>query len=199
MPYPQRPPNGHAVPSCSPELLGASSGTTLQNAAWRPRVAQGIPAILDHGFVVAWGDAEYGGDGSAKQHLLKDVRHIETTFGSAFAAILGVGSVVTWGASCGDCSAVQDRLKQVEHIQCNQASFAAILADGSVVTWGADTDGVQAVQGQLKNVQHIQSTQKAFAAILDDGSVVTWGKAGHGGDSRFRSGSAETCQTHPSH
>ena len=57
---------------------------------------------------------------------------------SAFAAILGDGSVVTWGEACngGDSSAVQDQLKNVQQIQASDAAFAAIRGDGSIVTWG---------------------------------------------------------------
>eukprot|EP00439_Symbiodinium_sp_Y106_P008004 s1164_g1.t1 len=121
----------------------------------------------------------------------------------AFAAILGDGSVVTWGdADCGgdssgdgsvvtwgdaDCSSgVRDHLKNVQQIQATCTAFAAILRDGSIVTWGNAGCGgdSSAVRGQLKNVQQIQATFDAFAAILGDGSVVTWGNAGMGGDSR---------------
>ncbi|OLQ05389.1 putative E3 ubiquitin-protein ligase HERC2 [Symbiodinium microadriaticum] len=107
---------------------------------------------------------------------------------SAFAAILGDGSVVTWGGAdkSGDSSAVQDQLKNVQQIQASRSAFAAILGDGSVVTWGESDYGgdSSAVQDQLKNVQQIQAAGNAFAAILGDGSVVTWGSAHHGGDSR---------------
>ncbi|OLP97890.1 Ankyrin repeat and KH domain-containing protein mask [Symbiodinium microadriaticum] len=105
----------------------------------------------------------------------------------SFAAILGDGSVVTWGDAeyGGDSSAVQDQLKNVQQIQASDFAFAAVLADGSVVTWGDADDGgdSSAVQDQLKNVQQIQASDSAFAAILGDGSVVTWGSAGCGGDS----------------
>ncbi|OLP97839.1 E3 ubiquitin-protein ligase HERC2 [Symbiodinium microadriaticum] len=105
----------------------------------------------------------------------------------AFAAILGDGSVVTWGlaVSGGDSSAVQDQLKNVQQIQASGGAFAAILGDGSVVTWGKAVYGgdSSAVQDQLKNVQQIQASDYAFAAILGDGSVVTWGDADRGGDS----------------
>ena len=49
----------------------------------------------------------------------------------AFAAILGDGSVVTWGVPDygGDCSAVQDQLKNVQTIQATDRAFAAILGD----------------------------------------------------------------------
>ncbi|OLP77523.1 hypothetical protein AK812_SmicGene42406 [Symbiodinium microadriaticum] len=106
----------------------------------------------------------------------------------SFAAILGDGSVVTWGGAAfgGDHSAVQDQLKNVQQIQASDAAFAAILGDGSVVTWGSAAFGGDSsdVQDQLKNVQQIQASSQAFAAILGDGSVVTWGSAAYGGDSR---------------
>ena len=110
---------------------------------------------------------------------------IQTT-GRAFAAVLGDGSVVTWGDADrgGDSSAVQERLKNVQQIQASDYAFAAILHDGSVVSWGSpDCSDDTAVQGQLKNVKQIQATCYAFAAILGDGSVVTWGDAEYGGDS----------------
>ena len=45
---------------------------------------------------------------------------------AAFAALLGAGSVVTWGdAHCGgDSSAVQDQLKNVQCIQASCGAFA---------------------------------------------------------------------------
>ena len=53
-----------------------------------------------------------------------------------FVAILGDGSVVTWGPVDwgGYSSAVQDRLRNVQQIQASDRAFAAILGDGSVVT-----------------------------------------------------------------
>ncbi|OLQ08545.1 E3 ubiquitin-protein ligase HERC2 [Symbiodinium microadriaticum] len=105
----------------------------------------------------------------------------------AFAAILGDGSVATWGKAeyGGDSSAVQDQLKNVQQIQASVDAFAAVLGDGSVLTWGDAQRGgdSSAVQDQLKNVQQIQASENAFAAVLGDGSVVTWGKAEYGGDS----------------
>ncbi|OLQ00119.1 Voltage-dependent L-type calcium channel subunit alpha-1S [Symbiodinium microadriaticum] len=115
----------------------------------------------------------------------------------AFAAILGNGSVVTWGAADygsvvtwgdkrfgGDSCAVQHRLQNVQHIQATNHAFAAVLYDKSVVTWGYDSSGgdSRAVQSELTNVHQIQSNKLAFAAVLDDGSVVAWGDAESGGD-----------------
>ena len=145
-------------------------------------------ALWCHGesAVVAWGDAQSGGDSSAVQDQLKGVGQIQAT-GEAFAAILEDGSVLTWGDANygGDSSAVRDQLKVVQQIQATGEAFAAILEDGSVLTWGDAYYGgdSSAVRDQLKGVQEIQATWRAFAAILADGSVVTWGDADYGGDS----------------
>ena len=58
---------------------------------------------------------------------------------SAGAAVLGDGSVVTWGKAdfAGDSTAVQEKLKNVQQMQASHGAFAAVLADGSVVTWGS--------------------------------------------------------------
>ena len=71
-------------------------------------------------------------------------------------------AVVTWGHPQHGCdsSAVQDQLRNVQHIQATRYAFAAILEDGSVVTWGSPGKGgdSSAVQDQLRNVQQIQAT-----------------------------------------
>ena len=86
------------------------------------------------------GSSSFGGgpgDSSAVQGQLKNVQQIQAT-ATAFAAILGDGSVVTWGDALGggDSSAVQGQLRNVQQIQATANAFAAILGDGSVVTWG---------------------------------------------------------------
>ena len=143
-------------------------------------------AILSDGSVVTWGSVGHGGDSTAVQDQLKNVKQIQAS-DYAYAAILGDGSVVTWGdADCGgDSSAVQDQLRNVRQVQYTDYAFAAILADGSVVTWGNAFCGgdSSAVQDRLRDVQQIQGNNYAFAAILVDGSVVTWGNAFFGGDS----------------
>ena len=74
--------------------------------------------------------------------------------GYIFAAILGDGSVVTWGdsRSGGDSSAVQGQLRNVQHIQASYSAFAAVLENGSVVTWGGSTFGgdSKAVEDELR-------------------------------------------------
>ena len=74
-------------------------------------------AVLDDGTVVTWGYPPEGGDSSAVQEQLKNVKQIQASY-CAFAAILGDGSVVTWGLADygGDSTAVQDLLKDVEQL-----------------------------------------------------------------------------------
>ena len=62
---------------------------------------------------LTWGSADYGGDCSAVQDKLRDVRQIQASV-RAFAAILGDGSVVTWGDADygGDSSAVHEQLRE---------------------------------------------------------------------------------------
>ena len=136
--------------------------------------------------VVTWGDPNDGGDSSAVQHQLMNVRQVWAT-GVAFAAILEDGSVVTWGDSDygGDSSAIQHQLRNVQQVQATGKAFAAILEGGSVVTCGYPDDGGDSftVQKRLRNVQQVRATGWAFAAILEDGSVVTWGNPKAGGNS----------------
>ena len=68
-------------------------------------------------------------------------------------------------ASGGDSRAVQDQLKNVQHIQASSnGAFAAILADGSVVTWGAPEHGGDSstVQDQLKKCAAYPSLMWCF-------------------------------------
>ena len=80
----------------------------------------------------------------AGEALTLQVRRVEIqATETAFAAILGDGSVVTWGNADwdGDNTAVRDQLKNVQQIQATSRAFAAILVDGSVITWGSADSG----------------------------------------------------------
>ena len=75
--------------------------------------------------------------------------------GRAFSAILGDGSVVTWGAGWagGESSAVQTQLKNVQQVHTYDFSFVAILDDGSTVAWGHAS-----LCGDSSAVQHVSSS-----------------------------------------
>ena len=176
---------------------GTPWGRQVKNVQQVAATSEAFAAILWDGSVVTWGSRRCGGDSSAVKEELRHVQHIIGTRcayvgcrgdgtisnDGAFAAILGDGSVVTWGSpECGsDSSSVQHQLKGVQHIATTAHSFAALLQDGSVVTWGGGCCGdSSAVQAQLCHVQQIHGSDAAFAAIKDDGSVVTWGSGNHG-------------------
>ena len=60
---------------------------------------------------------------------------------AAFAAVLGDGSVVTWGDARygGDSRASRRQLEDVRQIQATNCAFAAILGDGSVARMPTST------------------------------------------------------------
>ena len=64
------------------------------------------------------------------QPQLKNGRNIQA-FVFSFAAVLGDGTVVTWGDAerGGDTTVVQDQLNNVQQIQANDRAFSAILGD----------------------------------------------------------------------
>ena len=111
---------------------------TVETLTQRAQIALGVGKgrLLDSFGVVLDGYVSNIQNGDS---LTLHVRGVEIQSTScSFAAILGDGSVVTWGlADCGgDSTAVQDQLKNVQQIQAASIAFAAILGDGSVVAWG---------------------------------------------------------------
>ncbi|CAE7915552.1 unnamed protein product, partial [Symbiodinium sp. KB8] len=129
------------------KALGAAKGRLLDSTG----------SVLDGGAPLKKARLQY------EEPLTFQIRPVDICGGRfASAAILGDGSVVTWGEARfgGDSSGVRDQLKNVQQIQTTSGAFAAILGDGSVVTWGdagfgGDSSGVR---DQLKNVQQIQAT-----------------------------------------
>eukprot|EP00439_Symbiodinium_sp_Y106_P053659 s1159_g7.t1 len=146
------------------KLFGSDSGEALEGS-------------------ISVGDAELS-DGSV---LAAGVRRPQIASSRrAFAMLCADGTVVAWGDPCsgGDCSAVSDKLQDVQHICASWYSFAALLGNGDVVTWGdEDHGGDCSAAGSLKKVRSLRSTHGAFAALMGDGSVVTWGSPQYGGHS----------------
>ena len=127
--------------------------------------------------VVTWGDPSHC-DVSMVNHQLKDVKEI-TASHSAYAALLGDGSVVTWGEpkGGGDSEAVKDQLHNVKEIAYTSGAFAALREDGSVVSWGNVQCGSDSrcVQDQLYDVRLLKGAgSSCFSAIRLDGKLVTW-------------------------
>ena len=100
------------------------SGNSIAAVAQKPKIAGATRAFalcVGADRIVAWG---CGGDSTAVKDKLRSVQEIHPTH-SAFAAILGDGSVVTWGNpnSGGDSSAVQDQLRALKEIHCSIAQW----------------------------------------------------------------------------
>ena len=117
-------------------------------------------------------------DWGSRLHLrqLKNVQQIQAS-DSAFAAILGDGSVVTWGNPeyGGDSSSVQDQLKNVRQIRASGGAFAAILSDGSIVTWGPASNGgdSSSMQDQLRFSQmHVLPLHYPLVCLCDGFAAV---------------------------
>ena len=87
-------------PLDSLQAAGIQEGEHLTALAQRAKIAStgGAFAVWCCGGdkIVTWGSPGQGGDCSAVQEQFRNVQEIQAT-GSAFAAILSDGSVVTWG------------------------------------------------------------------------------------------------------
>ncbi|CAJ1435226.1 unnamed protein product [Effrenium voratum] len=78
---------------------GLQDGDVVVAVVQLGKLAATYKAFALHGHggeVVTWGDSDAGGDSSQVQEQLRNVQHIQN-HGSAFAAILECGAVVTWG------------------------------------------------------------------------------------------------------
>ena len=132
------------------------------------------------------GQCRLGGDSSAVQEQLKRCA-ADPSFLLAFAAILGDGSVVTWGwwPICGgDSSAVQEQLKNVQQIQ---ASFKCMCCNPGRL-WSPGALPTMVATAVLYRIScEMCSRSKLLSGICCNpwrtGSVVTWGSAARGGDS----------------
>ncbi|MFM5404513.1 Ig-like domain-containing protein [Aeromonas veronii] len=168
-------------------VTGVRAGSSTVNAIYDD-ISSKQPAqvtVTPLANVVTWGIGE-GADSSSVTSQLTDVRAI-TASHSAYAALKGDGTVVTWGSQQygGDSSAVTDQLVDVKEVFSNGTAFAALKNDGSVVTWGHPEAGGDSslVASKLTGVIDIFSNEGAFAALKSDGTVITWGKPTFGGDS----------------
>jgi len=152
------------------------------------------------GKVIAWGDAEAGGDISGETATLLaacEARSIAATH-YAFAALCADGSVVPWGDSVSGGSYEQSRAalgalgagvtSSVATLVGNNQAFAAITVEGNVVAWGmpaygGDKSSVGDRLSEIAPIGTIVAAEYAFAAVASSGKVVAWGDPYSGGDS----------------
>ena len=110
--------------------------------------------------VVTWGKEVAGGDSSEVKNLLTNIRQIEGK-DTVFAALLGDGSVVTWGTfheeESGPWIEVPAQLTDVQSIHSTGDAFATLHRDGTVSTWGGSRFGADSrqVQSRLRDVETV--------------------------------------------
>ena len=145
-----------------------------QSPAW-PRVEGGCTSgeVLDRAKTII--EAKVKSGDQLTLHM-NQFQHQATKPGclmSAFAAILGDGSVVPWGDVFfgDDSSAVQDQLKKVQQIQASEQGICCNPGEGSVVAWGTELCGGDSslVQDQLQDVQQIQASSAAIKICCNPG------------------------------
>ena len=149
------------------------------------------------GKVIAWGDAEAGGDtsGDTATRLANcNVKSIAATH-YAFAALCEDGSIVPWGdeVSGGSYQKALDALggASVAMLVGNNQAFAAItVGGGTVVAWGmerygGDKNAVGDRLAEIAPIANVVAAEYAFAAVSSKGKVVAWGDPASGGDSAF--------------
>ncbi|MDR6963277.1 hypothetical protein [Shewanella putrefaciens] len=181
-------------------LQVADDSTKIRMPAKLAQVSQiysnlsAFAALKQDGTVVAWGDAECGGDINNAQEPLVNVKRLyaaEDTCG--FAALTHDGKLIPWGM--GDefmpwTRGVRPVLNDVRDFVMAKGLYAAIKQDGSVVSWSfedaatAELSSGKHAAPAMTNVVSISVNYRAFAALKRDGTVVTWGQADYGGDSR---------------
>ncbi|GIU06617.1 MULTISPECIES: Ig-like domain-containing protein [unclassified Shewanella] len=135
-------------------------------------------ALKTDGTVVAWGEERKGGDSSAADSKLFDIKKISATSG-AFAALKNDKTVVTWGASGdgGDSLAIEHLLNDVQSLHPILFAFTALKTDGSLVVWGDAQFGgdPSAVKDELYNITQVYGSKHDFAVLRADGKVFSWG------------------------
>jgi len=135
----------------------------------------------------ASGHEKYGG--KISHEILPKLKKIKmmVSSGTAFAALLDNGNVVTWGhANDGGTipEEIQCKLKNIKTIFSTVGAFAALSNDGNVFAWGKESVGGKIpddIQFELKKVKMIYSNDRAFIALLDNGRIFSWGDSNVGG------------------
>jgi Ca2+-binding RTX toxin-like protein len=186
-----------AMPAAAAGAYASGTGTIDLNGDWLQSASRQQALVVEQA-------ARLVSVPVAERYLGASASRGEYGNPTAFAALRGNGSVVTWGdpASGGDSRAVADRLSSgVVQVFSNAGAFAALKRDGSVVTWGDPIAGGEPVvytfnpkswryevlssvsEHLTSDVTQIASSSGAFAALKSDGSVITWGVESSGGNS----------------
>ncbi len=174
--------SGVDVPFNDPNYgLNAATIASLTNIKSIASTEGAYAAVKADGTVVAFGDADTGGDASSVQSQLTNVTQVVGT-NYDFVALRKDGTVVSWTGSFGWAIPTSDQVvTNVKNLTAGGAIAVATTNAGVTFGFGYAND-VEAVDtrilnsnGILTNITNVYSTQTAFAALRADGTVVSWG------------------------
>jgi alpha-tubulin suppressor-like RCC1 family protein len=141
--------------------------------------ASALAAHLNHGNVIAWGVADFGGNEPPTTITYNDVVEASSSQ-KGFAVRRKDGRIAAWGTP-----ALPDGFVMTDaaRISGNASAFAVLRTTGQAVAWGDATNGgkvTDAVAG-LSDLTTLHMAGFAFASIRKTGNVVAWGNANFGG------------------
>ncbi|PQQ34996.1 hypothetical protein C6H69_01920, partial [Photorhabdus luminescens] len=141
-------------------------------------------ARRDSGYMVAWGDAGFGGNIPVPLTTLNNIVQIVSTV-NAFAARLSSGHVVAWGSAeyGGVVPTEIAGLSDIVDIVGSLGAFAARRATGQVVAWGNRGHGglVSPAIAAMTDIVDVWGAASAFVAQRATGHLVAWGSSDKGG------------------
>src|SRR6185312_16464990 len=141
-------------------------------------------ALQRNGYIVAWGDDQFGQ--SELPSMLSGKPVVKIAAGNVHnVALLGNGTVIAWGGSSDvygsyGQDAVPAGLQKVKAIAAGAVHSLALKRDGTVVAWGYDGYGQCDVPPGLDDVTAIAGGMFHSLALKKDGTVVAWGGNDHG-------------------
>ncbi|MEZ8117574.1 hypothetical protein ACED44_21750, partial [Vibrio splendidus] len=163
--------------------LANASGDLSSGVASVVGNANSYVALKSDGSVVAWGNADKGGDvtkGSGGD-LSSGGRKVFPNANS-HAVLKSDGSVVAWGAprEGGDTGSLPSEV--IVNVNGDHGAFATINTSGGVYAWGAANHGGNLARNNhngsssvTSGVSSLYRTAWSFVALKDNGQLVSWG------------------------
>jgi alpha-tubulin suppressor-like RCC1 family protein len=166
----------------------------LSNVTNIVATAAAFAALKSDGSVVTWGlddfyigpyghpvSVNYGADSRYVSDELVDVKALAST-SSAFSALKGDGTVVSWGdgQNGGNNNSVRDQLVDVVSIWGDKHTFVAQKSDGSFIAWGSNAVIYNRHLADLSEISDIVSNGHSTTIISPDGTAKTWSNLDEG-------------------
>jgi hypothetical protein len=145
-------------------------------------------AVTDNGTVVQWGEYPYGTNFYSVTNTNyatlppgSNVVAVSASLGHAIA-LLGGGSVVTWGLTNDPANTVPTNLLPATAVAAGWEHNVALLTNGMVAVWGDDEYDQKNVPTGLSNVVAIAVGAYHSLALLSNGTVVGPGNGNDAGN-----------------